>query len=108
MATGGRSTLRAIHNDLAAYNHDTEKVTNAVLYGGNVSGDLGAWQSALSVFGQDAETLQNNPAPACAGGAHVARAAADWAKAVAAYQAAAQILASSPGLVKNITKGTGT
>jgi hypothetical protein len=139
---GGRSMLHAIHDDLSHYAKDDGAVVHGLLYGGNIAGAIAKWQADLSVSQQDAASLRGNPAPSCGGGRHLGRAAADWLTAVAAYQSAAQILASSPnmggvsesdphinagnrglsraeavlkravreseGLIKNITKGTGT
>jgi len=90
--------LQAIHHDLSNYNRDDGAVVNDLMNGGNVDGAIARWIGDLSTFGQDALTLQDNPAPTCAGGGQLAHAAADWRAAATAYLAAARILASSPDL----------
>ena len=134
--------LHAIHGDLSAYNRDDGAVVHDLLNGGNVAAAIATWQADLFVFRRDALALQGSPAPSCAGGTELTRAAGAWAKAVTAYLAAAGIIDNSPnlggvdradshmntgnnslsrakralkqavsesgGLIKNITKGTGT
>jgi hypothetical protein len=142
LRNGGTNMLHAIHGDLSAYNRDDGAVVHDLLNGGNVAGAIATWQADLVVFRRDALALQGSPAPSCAGGAELTRAAGAWAKAANAYLTAAGIIGNSPslggvdqadphmntgnnslshakaalkravsdsgGLIKNITKGTGT
>jgi hypothetical protein len=62
------------------------------------AGDIATWQAGLYLLQRDALALQGSPAPSCAGGTELTRAAGAWAEAATAYLAAARILGSSPNL----------
>jgi hypothetical protein len=94
----GTNLLHAIHGDLSAYNRDDGAVVHDLLHGGNVAEAIATWQADLVVFRRDALALQDNPAPSCAGGTDLTRAAGAWAKAANAYLTAAGIIGNSPSL----------
>lgn len=98
LSSGGKNMLHAIHADLDAYNRDDGAVVHDLLNGGNTAGDIATWRAGLYLLQRDALALQSSPAPSCAGGTELTRAADAWAEAATAYLAAARILGSSPNL----------